>query len=110
LRKEAPYTGGYGASKIQLLTGSDGEEGTLHHSQANLPPLENEKFKSVRGTRNLLRVNPKRPGGKPENERQAKIARPNGNGGTREHTNANAFIPCNTLVLGWGDAANGWVI
>src|SRR6476646_5243946 len=30
LRKEAPYTGGYGASKIQLLTGSDGEEGTLH--------------------------------------------------------------------------------
>ena len=72
-----------------------------------------KQVKSVRGTRHLLRVNPKRPGGKPENERRAKIARPNGNGGrggTREHTNENAFIPCNTLVLGWGDAANGWVI
>jgi hypothetical protein len=56
VRKEAPYTGGYGASKIQLLTGSDGEEGTPHHNQTNLPRLGNEKVKSIRGTRHLLRV------------------------------------------------------
>jgi hypothetical protein len=64
--------GGYGVSKIRLLTGSDGEEGTPH-SQANLTRLANEKVKSVRGTRHLLRVSPKRPEREPENERQAKI-------------------------------------
>ena len=35
--------------------------GLLITTEPNLPRLANEKVKSIRGTRHLLRVNPKRP-------------------------------------------------
>ncbi len=81
-----------------------GEERTPH-SQANLPRLANEKVKSVRGTRHLLRVNPKRPEREPENERQAKIARPNGKAVNLGQTSPAAI---STYVTGEAMDTHAW--
>ena len=55
--KKKPRTRMHGASKIQLLTGSEGRRGSSQ--QANLPRFANKRVKSVVGIRHLLRVNPK---------------------------------------------------
>jgi len=84
--------GGLRGFKIQLLTGSDGEEGL-----SSQPPIyrgsQTSKVKSIRGTWHLLRVNPKgQRGDEPENERQAKIARPNGKGLNLGQSRRNRYL------------------
>ena len=71
------------------------------YPRTNLPRLANEKVKSIRGTRHLLRVNPKgQRGGEPENERQAKIARPNN--GKAANLGQSSPAAISTYVTGGG--------